>query len=108
MNEIFLKKIKNLIKPSLITNYKRDYFKFDNNLRFTFDYSIKYKLHNDKFEVWKKDDKSIIEVKCKENKLENYKKILKDIPLITKETVNMLKEWQCMKKQIIFNEQITK
>jgi hypothetical protein len=91
INKIFLKKINNSIKPRLITNYKRDYFKFDNNLRFTFDYSINYKIYNDKFEVWKKDDKSIIEVKCKENKLNYYKKILKDIPLITKRNSKYVK-----------------
>ena len=91
LNEIFLKKINNLIKPRLITNYKRDYFKFDNNLRFTFDYSINYKLYNDKFKVWKKDDKSIIEIKCKENKLDYYKKILKSIPLITKRNSKYVK-----------------
>jgi hypothetical protein len=91
INEIFLKKINDLIKPKLFTNYKRDYFKFDNNLRFTFDYSINFKLYNDKFEIWKKDDKSIIEVKCVESKLNNYIKILKDIPLIAKRNSKYVK-----------------
>ena len=31
---------------------KREYFKYDNNLRITFDSSIKYKLFNTKFGNW--------------------------------------------------------
>ncbi len=90
-NQIFIKKINKILKPILITNYEREYFKYDNNLRITFDSSIKYKLFNTKFGNWVKDDKCVIEIKCKENYINNYKKILKNIPLVTKRNSKYVK-----------------
>ena len=82
-NEIFFKNKINY-RPKIYIKYTREYYKFDNFFRITFDSFISYKLYNWPEKVWKNDDKCIIEIKCPKTKMVNYLNLVKQMPLIAK------------------------